>query len=58
MSIPLYCYKQLSDCISQIDQLGVKVEGLLKTEEEQHSPPESKLFGFENFKMKRIEEEI
>jgi hypothetical protein len=24
MSIPLYCYKQLSNCISQVDQLESK----------------------------------
>jgi hypothetical protein len=33
MSIVLYCYEQLTECISQIEQMMVKVEGLQKEDE-------------------------
>ena len=45
MLIRLYSYKLLSDCISQIDQIGIKVEGLRKAEKNP-SPPQLKLFDF------------
>jgi len=45
MSILLYCYKQLIECISQVEEMMmVKVQGLQKLEED--SLPQSKLFDF------------
>jgi hypothetical protein len=53
MSILLYHYKQLTECISEVEQIGAKVNkkkrrGLtIKGEEEKGSPPQqSKLFDF------------
>ena len=42
MSILLQSFKQLHGCISQVEQLMVKVEGLQKID----SPPQFKLFDF------------
>jgi hypothetical protein len=49
MSILLYCYEQLIDCISQVEEMIVKLQGLQKIEEEEEdssSPQQSKLFDF------------
>jgi hypothetical protein len=45
MSILLYCYEQLRECISQVEPLMVKVEDLQKIEQDSQ-PQQSKLFDF------------
>jgi hypothetical protein len=45
MSILFHHYKQLMECISQVEQLSSKVEGLQK-QEENSAPSQSKLFDF------------
>ena len=47
MSILLYGYQQLSKCISQVEQMMVKLETLQEVIEEDDSPPQQlKLFDF------------
>jgi|ERR687898_195515 hypothetical protein len=45
MSILLYCYEQLMECNSQVDQMMIKVEGLQKVIEEKktHLPNQNYL---------------
>jgi hypothetical protein len=43
MSILFHHYRQLTECIEQVEQMMVKVEGLQKVED---SPTQSKLFDF------------